>query len=94
MRSFYLGAGGSPPLREFSKRGSAADEGASGLGSSNAPGLARLAGAKFTGEYPTARIDFQDRQSCLFGWRLKRSRHSSPTMLMSRGCRLPSLLIA
>src|SRR5262252_8236697 len=35
-------------------------EGADGLGSDNAPGLARLASAKFTGEYPLAHIDFQD----------------------------------
>ncbi len=36
-------------------------EGADGLGSNNVPGLSRLASAKFTGEYPLARIDFQDR---------------------------------
>jgi non-lysosomal glucosylceramidase len=36
-------------------------EGASGLGSNNAPGLPRLAAAKFTGEYPLAHIDFEDR---------------------------------
>ena len=35
-------------------------EGADGLGSNNAPGLSRLASAKFTGEYPLAHIDFQD----------------------------------
>jgi len=36
-------------------------EGASGLGANNAPGLSRLEGARFTGEYPLARIDFSDR---------------------------------
>src|SRR5258708_22752086 len=36
-------------------------EGASGLGSNNAPGLSRLASAKFTGEYPLADINFADR---------------------------------
>src|SRR5580692_6700672 len=36
-------------------------EGSSGLGANNAPGLSRLEAAKFTGEYPLARIDFQDR---------------------------------
>jgi non-lysosomal glucosylceramidase len=36
-------------------------EGSSGLGSENAPGLSRLESAKFTGEYPLAHIDFQDR---------------------------------
>ncbi len=37
-------------------------EGSSGLGTQNAPGLARLASATFTGEFPLARIDFQDRK--------------------------------
>jgi uncharacterized protein (DUF608 family) len=35
-------------------------EGSSGLGSENAPGLSRLASARFTGEFPLARIDFED----------------------------------
>jgi non-lysosomal glucosylceramidase len=35
-------------------------EGASGLGSKNAPGLRRLEGATFTGEYPVAHIAFRD----------------------------------
>ena len=35
-------------------------EGATGLGSKNAPGLTRLAGATFTGEFPLAHIDFAD----------------------------------
>ena len=35
-------------------------QGSSGLGAQNAPGLARLASATFTGEYPLAHIDFQD----------------------------------
>lgn len=37
-------------------------QGQSGLGSQNAPGLTRLASATFTGEYPFARVDFQDRR--------------------------------
>lgn len=37
-------------------------QGESGLGSNNAPGLSRLEAAKFTGEYPLAHIDFQDRR--------------------------------
>lgn len=37
-------------------------EGSSGLGSANVPGLPRLAACTFTGEYPLARIDFQDRE--------------------------------
>ena len=36
-------------------------EGQNGLGSNNAPGLSRLESAKFTGEFPLARIDFEDR---------------------------------
>ncbi len=35
-------------------------EGSSGLGSNNVPGLPRLHAAIFTGEFPLARIDFQD----------------------------------
>lgn len=35
-------------------------EGQDGLGSRNAPGLSRLQGATFTGEFPKARIDFHD----------------------------------
>ncbi len=35
-------------------------EGESGLGWENAPGLTRLQGATFTGEYPLAHIDFKD----------------------------------
>ena len=35
-------------------------EGATGLGSKNAPGLVRLGSATFTGEFPLARIDFAD----------------------------------
>ena len=34
--------------------------GQDGLGARNAPGLTRLAAARFTGEYPLARIDFED----------------------------------
>jgi non-lysosomal glucosylceramidase len=37
-------------------------EGQEGLGSQNAPGLPRLASARFTGEYPLARIDFEDEE--------------------------------
>lgn len=35
-------------------------EGQDGLGSRNAPGLSRLQGATFTGEFPLARVDFHD----------------------------------
>ncbi len=34
--------------------------GQDGLGARNAPGLTRLASARFTGEYPLARIEFED----------------------------------
>ncbi len=34
--------------------------GQDGLGARNAPGLTRLAGARFIGEYPLARIEFED----------------------------------
>src|SRR5581483_4160587 len=35
-------------------------EGQTGLGYRNAPGLSRLASARFTGAFPLARVDFQD----------------------------------
>jgi non-lysosomal glucosylceramidase len=35
-------------------------QGEQGLGSNNSPGLSRLKSATFTGEYPLARIDFED----------------------------------
>ena len=35
-------------------------EGQEGLGANNAPGLSRLQGATFTGEFPAAHIDFHD----------------------------------
>ncbi len=35
-------------------------EGRDGLGAQNAPGLSRLAGATFIGEYPLARVEFRD----------------------------------
>ena len=35
-------------------------EGSSGLGSDNAPGLPRLESSVFTGEFPLARVDFED----------------------------------
>ncbi|HWB97384.1 MAG TPA: GH116 family glycosyl-hydrolase, partial [Bryobacteraceae bacterium] len=43
-------------------------EGPSGLGSANVPGLPRLAACTFTGEYPLARIDFQDRELPVKVW--------------------------
>jgi uncharacterized protein (DUF608 family) len=36
-------------------------EGQDGLGAKNSPGLSRLKTARFTGEYPLAEIDFEDR---------------------------------
>ena len=36
-------------------------QGENGLGFKNVPGLERLAAATFTGEFPLARIDFEDR---------------------------------
>ncbi len=49
-----------PVARVLEARQGPPYEGASGLGSKNAPGLSRLAGATFTGEYPLARIAFRD----------------------------------
>lgn len=51
---------GKPVARVLESRLLPPYEGSSGLGSQNAPGLTRLAKASFTGEFPLARIDFED----------------------------------
>ena len=51
---------GKPIARVLESRIQPPFEGPSGLGSDNAPGLSRLASARFTGEFPLARIDFDD----------------------------------
>jgi uncharacterized protein (DUF608 family) len=53
-------AGGNPVSRVLEARYLPPYEGQDGLGSENAPGLSRLESARFTGEYPFARIDFED----------------------------------
>ena len=53
-------AGGNPASRVLEARYLPPYEGQDGLGSENAPGLSRLESARFTGEYPFARIDFED----------------------------------
>jgi uncharacterized protein (DUF608 family) len=63
LPSIWVQAGSAKPIaRVLEARFLPPYEGSSGLGSNNAPGLARLAGARFTGEYPIARVDFQDRK--------------------------------
>ena len=53
---------GKPPVaRVLEARYQPPYEGQDGLGSQNAPGLSRLATARFTGEYPFAHIDFEDK---------------------------------
>jgi len=54
---------GRPPLaRVLEARYLPPYEGSSGLGSANAPGLPRLESSVFTGEFPFAHIDFEDRE--------------------------------
>lgn len=50
-----------PAARVLESRISPPYEGQDGLGSDNVPGLSRLESATFTGEYPLAHIDFEDR---------------------------------
>jgi non-lysosomal glucosylceramidase len=62
LPSVWVAAPGNQPVaRVLEARYQAPYEGQNGLGSQNAPGLSRLASARFTGEYPLARIDFEDR---------------------------------
>ncbi|MCU1294644.1 MAG: hypothetical protein JWP08_3494 [Bryobacterales bacterium] len=51
---------GEPVARVLEARYHPPYDGQDGLGSQNAPGLARLAGASFTGEFPLAHVEFQD----------------------------------
>jgi len=51
---------GKPVARVLESRIQPPYEGASGLGTRNAPGLVRLESATFTGEFPLAHIDFTD----------------------------------
>jgi uncharacterized protein (DUF608 family) len=61
--SIWAQAGSSKPVaRVLEARALPPYEGQNGLGSQNAPGLTRLARATFTGEFPLARIDFEDRK--------------------------------
>ena len=49
-----------PVVRVLEARFQPPYEGQDGLGAQNAPGLARLESATFTGEFPLARVDFHD----------------------------------
>ncbi|MBL8294254.1 MAG: hypothetical protein JNN08_20585, partial [Bryobacterales bacterium] len=61
--SIWVQAGdGKPVARGLEARILPPYEGQSGLGSQNAPGLPRLAGATFSGEFPFARVNFTDRK--------------------------------
>jgi non-lysosomal glucosylceramidase len=53
--------GGEPVARVLESRIQPPYEGPDGLGSRNVPGLSRLESATFTGEFPLAHIDFEDR---------------------------------
>ena len=54
-------AGGKPVARVLESRILPPYDGWQGLDSNNVPGLGRLESATFTGEYPLAHIDFEDR---------------------------------
>ncbi len=59
--SIWVHAPGSQPFAHvLESRLEPPYEGQDGLGSKNAPGLSRLEGATFTGEFPLAHIDFHD----------------------------------
>ncbi len=61
--SIWAQAGGHKPVaRVLEARILPPYEGATGLGWQNAPGLSRLESATFTGEFPIAQIEFEDRR--------------------------------
>lgn len=59
--SIWAQADGKPVARVLEARILPPYEGEDGLGANNVPGLSRLETATFTGEYPLAHIDFEDR---------------------------------
>jgi non-lysosomal glucosylceramidase len=62
LPSIWVKAAGRKPIaRVLEARLQPPYEGQNGLGSANSPGLSRLEGATFTGEFPQAHISFQDR---------------------------------
>ena len=61
LPSIWVQAGNSKPIaRVLEARILPPYEGQDGLGSNNSPGLSRIQGATFTGEYPLANIKFED----------------------------------
>jgi uncharacterized protein (DUF608 family) len=61
--SIWVQAGDAKPIaRVLESRILPPYGGQTGLGSENAPGLSRLSAARFTGEFPLARIDFEDQE--------------------------------
>jgi len=58
--SLFVECGGKKTARVLEARLLPPYEGASGLGSDNAPGLRRMTSATFTSEFPFARVDFKD----------------------------------
>jgi non-lysosomal glucosylceramidase len=59
--AIWVQSGNAPPIaRVLEARVQTPYEGQDGLGWQNVPGLSRLQGATFTGEYPLAHIDFED----------------------------------
>ncbi|MGI8988975.1 MAG: GH116 family glycosyl-hydrolase [Bryobacteraceae bacterium] len=61
LPSIWVKTGNADPVaRVLEARYQPPYEGQNGLGSQNAPGLSRIASARFIGEFPLARIDFED----------------------------------
>src|SRR6202453_291710 len=61
LPAIWIQAGNSKPIaRVLEARILPPYEGQDGLGSNNSPGLSRIQGATFTGEYPLANIKFED----------------------------------
>ena len=61
LPAIWIQAGNSKPIaRVLEARILPPYEGQDGLGSNNSPGLSRIQGATFTGEYPLAHIKFED----------------------------------
>ena len=86
--AIWAQSGNAPPVaRVLEARVQPPYEGQDGLGWQNVPGLSRLEGARFTGEYPLAHIEFEDSKLAIEGQPRRLSLHSFRMSPTTRACR-------
>ena len=88
--SLWVQVDGSKPVaRVLESRLQPPYQAAEGLGPGNVPGLDRIAGATFTGEFPLAQLEFHDTQ-CRYEYVWRRSRRFRRSMRRIRDYQSPS----